>query len=452
MAASGPSAPSDAPDLRPGDGVRRGVPMATRRAFTAAAAATALAAARDALAGEAAGSTSADAASGGSGAGSTSADAADAASSAADGDAVATDPNAGLDEGFTNMLGFEDQSSTWGFEPTATLELPVGSVVHADCDDRAAVLQANDSARPLTVVGCLDLVRGSYQVVLDTPVAGEDFAPSECHMTDRLICWTETNNATDEWRLYGAPFDGSPLSATSDVTLLAQGDAEWLPPQVAVEDDLVVWQLMPDPSGSHVTEASHAYRWRVGRDEGVDIWDSNGRFACAPAINEGVLTIAPRVDSSSGVSYGITSVDLQNNNAQLDQLVLPTSVKPFMVNTIDGAFAFSIEANYGYGGTLGSMGYYVGPSGGPYLALSREPSAQISFVNSMYVFRSQLSYFIVDPRGKRFTRLYAADNSSDYGDYPATSGTAAAFVTYALVRDEETRLPSSVLVRIYGLD
>lgn len=467
--------PNSGATLPHGQGVLAGPPLATRREFAAAAAATAAAAAlaapRIAAAAQddgATGSSPADPAgpadsadSGGpaqeSGKGASpsasegaasdgavseaaeASSAADTSSSSASADDVQT----------TDVLSFEDRSDTLEYQPSAIYSLSLGSMPCMRGDRYAAVLRPNQVARPLTVVDCLDIQTGQVTSLLDAPMAGDGFSPSDCVMTDRLLAWVETDNSTDEWRLYAAPHASGSLDL-SDAVMLDQGDADWLPPQLDAWERTVVWQHMPDPTGPYVTNSSLAYLWRLGDQDASVAWESPGRFACAPNLNAGMLTLAPRVNSDQGVYYGVTSVDLDGMEV-VDQLVLPVSVRPFMATTIGDDLAFSIEADYGYGGTFGSMGTYIGPSQGPFLALRREPSAQVNCVNGLYILRSQLSYFVVDPIRKVFTRILAASNCVDYGDYPVTSGTCGQFVTYAMVKDEDTGVPSQVLTRIFTL-
>ena len=97
------------------------------------------------------------------------------------------------------------------------------------------------------------------------------------------------------------------------------------------------------------------------------------------------------------------------------------------------------------------MGYYIGPGGGPFDYVPREPSAQVSFVGGAYIVKSQLSYFVVDLERRTYARIAAASGCTDYGDYPATAGTASQFVTYAAVKDSSTGIPNGVLVRIFTL-
>ena len=347
---------------------------------------------------------------------------------------------------------FTDIIDETTFEPVATYVLPIGCTVYCDCDSRAIAIQANPGSQPFTLVGCLDFSANTYTTVVANPLTGDAYAPSEARATDQLIAWVEIDNATDAWAFYAAPFSGQPVtSLTSGLVKLGEGDAEWLPPQFAVYSNAVVWQVMPDPSGSHTMEYSHAYLWTLGASTATEVWESPGRFACAPSISSGVLTIAPRVNADEGVYYGITAIDLMSGLKQVDQHVLPTSVKPFYATRTGDNFAFSIEANYGYGGLMGTMGYYIGPGDGPFKYVAREPSAQVSYVNGYHIVKSRLMYFVIDLERETYARIGSASQAVDYGDYPATSGSARRFVTYTAVEDASTGIPNSVLVRIFSL-
>ena len=164
-----------------------------------------------------------------------------------------------------------------------------------------------------------------------------------------------------------------------------------------------------------------------------------------------MLTIAPRVKADEGVYYGITSLSMAGQRAQIDQLVMPASVKPFFATYTSLGFAFSVEANYGYGGLLGSMGYYIGPGEGPYHYVAREPGAQICQVGGLLVVKSRMSYFVVDVARMTYARITAANGCTDFGDYPATQGVVNKFVTFATIKDGTSGIPSSVLARIFSL-
>ena len=457
-----PARGASAPLVHPEEGVRVGPPMATRREFAAAAAAT-MAAALAARATAACASESDND-------GEASADGDDTLpvdGEIQEGDGVVegeepettteSEPESNIvtvdEDGNVHILNtFEDLIEEVDFDPVATYVLPVGCNVFVDCDLRAAVVQANPGARPLTVIGCLDFASGTYSTVLSEPVTGSNYAPSEARATEQLLVWTEVNNGTDDWALYAAPFNGQVVSVnTPGLVKLGEGNADWLPPQFAVEGNTVVWQVMPDPYGPYVQNYSHAYRWTLGATSGTMVYESPGRFACAPSISAGILTITPRVNPNQGVYYAVTALDLNHNLQLVDQHVMPVAVKPFFATRIRNTFAFSVEANYGYGGLLGNMGYYIGPGDGPFDYVSREPSAHVCYTNGYYIVKSQLAYFVIDLARQTYARIAAASGCVDYGDYPATQGEVSRFVTYAAVKDSSTGVPYGVLVRIFSL-
>lgn len=350
------------------------------------------------------------------------------------------------------IASFMDIMDEVDYVPDASFSLPAGCVPYVSCDNWAAVVQANTDGRTFTCLGCLDLNTGDYTVLLEEGITGQGYAVSEARITDDLVTWVEVHNSTDDWAFYACRFTGTPITLTSaGLVKLGEGDSEWLAPSFDASGSQVVWQVMPDPSGSHSKEHSHAYVWTLGSSEGTEVWDSPGRFACAPSISDGVLTIAPRVKADEGVYYGITALSMAGQRAQIDQLVMPASVKPFFATYTSLGFAFSVEANYGYGGLLGSMGYYIGPGEGPYHYVVREPGAQICQVGGLLVVKSRMSYFVVDVARMTYARITAANGCTDFGDYPATQGVVNKFVTFATIKDGTSGIPSSVLARIFSL-
>ena len=357
------------------------------------------------------------------------------------------------DDGNVGVIAtFMDIMEQVDYGPVASYTLPTGCVPTVSCPGRAAVVQANTQNRTLTRLGYLDFATGEYRILLEGGITGPDYSVSEARVTDFLAVWVEMENATQSWAFYACRFTGDPITTASPgLVKLGGNDGEWLPPQFDAVDSRVVWQVMPDPYGPYSTEHSHAYLWTLGAPQGDEVWDSPGRFACAPNISGNVLTIAPRVKADEGVYYGITAIDLARGFAQIDQLVMPVSVKPFFITYAGGRFAFSVEADYGWGGRLGRMGYYIGPGEGPFHYVYREPSSQINYVNGLYVVKSRLSYFVVDLDRRTYARITAASGCTDYGDYPATAGEVDSFVTYATVKDSVSGIPAYVLLRTFSL-
>ena len=179
---------------------------------------------------------------------------------------------------------------------------------------------------------------------------------------------------------------------------------------------------------------------------------SQGRFACAPTVSDGNVTLAPRVRVSEGRYFGITAYSLDSDlSTQVDQLVLPASVAPMYATYMDGKFVFSIEANYGTGGLLGNMGTYIGSGDGSFIVLPREPAAVVAGKGGVYLVKTRASHVIVDTNAQTYATLSAPNRTLDFGDYPASVGTTSTFVTFATVKDEQSGYPSSVQVRAWSL-
>ncbi len=123
---------------------------------------------------------------------------------------------------------------------------------------------------------------------------------------------------------------------------------------------------------------------------------------------------------------------------QVDQLVLPSTVKPMNAVRIGDDFAFSIEASYDSGGLLGTMGSYIGHGDGPFVALSREPYAPIAGKDGTYVVKSRASYFVIDTDKRKYSVLSAKNRCVDYGEYPASMGSVDDFVTFSTIKDQDT--------------
>lgn len=208
---------------------------------------------------------------------------------------------------------------------------------------------------------------------------------------------------------------------------------------------------MPSSGGTKTSSDSCCYRQSPSESKPEVIWKSTGRFASAPRVSDGILTISPRVHNDEGVYYGMTAIDLTDgNNTKRAQLVLPSSVSPFEAVYMGDTFVFSIEATYSGVGSLGNMGTYIGNEGGPYLFLSREPLACAAGRKNKYLVKVQASHFLIDTSAKTYGSLLSPDRALEYGDYPATAGKSNSFLTYATVRNSQG-IPETVTARLFSL-
>lgn len=341
----------------------------------------------------------------------------------------------------------EYESADPGIAAQFAWGLPLGTVPFHCEGAWAALLQAPESARAVNTLGIISLASGARTTLVEKPTQGDAFGFHDVRCSEGAFAWVEMNYRTGDWVLVGQQLVNGQLAG--EPVKLDSGNADWEPPRLAASGSSVIWQRMPFASGAKRSEFSHCYRWSVGDEEGKDLYESPGRFATWPRISNGVLTIAPRVRSDEGQFYGLTAIDLADGS-QLDQLVMPETVSPFEAVYMDGTFAFSVEANYNSGGSLGKMGTFIGREGGPYVFLSREPLACVAGKGSRYVIKAQSSHFIVDTEAQTYAVLVAPDKSLDYGDYPASEGVTDRLVTYATVRGD-TGLPAAVRMRVFPL-
>lgn len=335
---------------------------------------------------------------------------------------------------------------------SASWELPLGSVLFPAEGSWLPVLAAGNTAAQMIKGSALSLESGTLVDVVPQCISdGSGWVVFDARCSDSVYAWVELDMLTRSWVLYATAFsDGAAQGSPSK---LAEGNSDYDPPQMVCTADHVIWLTMPSTKGNKRQEHSFCYFWTLGGSDATSVVESPGRFGCAPSVSGGTVTLAPRVRADEGTYYGITAYDLSDNlSSVIDQLVLPASVRPFYATRIGDSFVFSIEANYGSGGLLGNMGTYIGTGQGPFIALSREPSAQAAGTSSgLYLMKSNASYFVVNTEEQTYAVLTANDRALDYGEYPASDGECSRFVTFSTVKDESMGLPASVVVRVFPL-
>lgn len=332
--------------------------------------------------------------------------------------------------------------------PQFAWDLPLGTVAFHCEGAWAALLEAPASARAVNTLGIISLASGNRSTLVPEPIKGKAYNFHDVRCGEEVYAWIEMNYATGDWVLIAQELENGAL--VGEPVELDDGNVDWEPARFTATGNSVIWQKMPLATGAKRAEFSHCYLWSIGSPKGKDLYESPGRFATWPRISDGFLTIAPRVNASEGTFYGLTAIDLRSNNKVVAQLVMPETVGPFEAVYMGDSFAFSVEANYGYGGGLGNMGTFIGNAGGPFTYLSREPLACVAGKGPRYLIKAQSSHFVVDTDAKTYAILTAPDKSLDFGDYPASEGTTDRFVTYATVRGDDG-LPAAVRLRVFGL-
>lgn len=364
-------------------------------------------------------------------------------------DDAAGEPQVVKDDSKIVSITDEYEAVDIDLKPTASWTLPLGTLL-CYCDgDVSAAMMAPASAQHANTLGVLSLSDGSLTTLVEDPIEGTGYAFYDVRATDNVFAWIEMNYASSAWKLYAQGLSG--VSRTGDAVELDRGGKDYDPPLFTAYGSSVIWYKMPASGGSKTSSDSYCYRQSLDESKPETIWKSTGRFASAPRVSDGILTISPRVRNDEGVYYGMTAIDLTDgNNTKRAQLVLPSSVSPFEAVYMGDRFVFSIEATYSGVGSLGNMGTYIGNEGGPYLFLSREPLACAAGKKNKFLIKVQASHFLIDTSAKTYGSLLSPDRALEYGDYPATAGKSDAFLTYATVRNSQG-IPEAVTARLFSL-
>lgn len=344
----------------------------------------------------------------------------------------------------------DDNGGTSSLGDVGTWTIPLGCVLRPSEGVWKAYLAPGEAASPMAVAGAFSTASGKALTFVKAAQAGGNYVVFDAQCSDTVFAWSELDIVSRDWKLFAAAINKDGTLGTP--SSLWEASADYDPPQVVCSGSSVLWLVMPATGGSKVTENSSCYLWRLGATSADEVVRSQGRFACPPSVSDGMVTLTPRVRVNEGRFYGITAYPLDNKLASTTaELVLPQSVQPMHAVYMDGVFAFSIEANYGTGGLLGNMGTYIGNGSDPFVVLPREPAAQVSGKDGVYLVKTLASHLIVDTNAKTYATLVAPNRALDYGDYPASMGTTSQFVSFATVKDEDTGYPSSVTVRAFSL-
>lgn len=341
------------------------------------------------------------------------------------------------------------KSGDMGLAAAQTWTLPLGTVLFHSEGSWSAAMLAPEDALHVNALGALSLSSGSLVTLRQDPELGRGYSFFDVRCGTGVSAWVEIDYSTLNWVLLAQPFSDGSLSGSP--VRLDDGDKDWEPPMFSTTGSSVVWQRMPLATGDKSSSDSHCYIWSLGDGKGTEVYTSTGRFATHPRISDGILTIAPRVLNDKGTYYGMTALSLDGGSfTKLDQLVLPSGVRPFEAVYTGEEFVFSIEASYDSVGVLGNMGTFVGREGGPYTYFGREPAAQTCFANGRYFIKTQSAHYVVDPANSALGAISSPARSLDFGDYPASEGRVSQFVTYATVRDGQG-IPTNVTARVFSV-
>ena len=340
-----------------------------------------------------------------------------------------------------------------GFTLENTWTLPLGTVLRPAEGTWIPATLAGSSALPMCKAGALSVESGTLSEVVSAPLGtATTTVIYDVACSDKVYAWVELDVTTRAWTLYASKFSDGALDG--DTQKLWDGTSDYDPAPLAASGSKVIWQVQPSLSGKKTSEHSYCYVWATGDSNAKRAVESPGRFATRPTVSGDVCVLTPRVRADEGTYYGATAYSISDNlSTQVDQLVLPSSVKPFRATRVGGKFLVSIEASYSSGGLLSKMGTYIGTRSGDFIKIDREPSeCPAGSADGIYVIKSRSSYAVVDEQNQKYSALLSVDRAVDYGEYPARCGESDLFVTFATVKDADTGYPASVTVRTFRLN
>lgn len=332
-----------------------------------------------------------------------------------------------------------------------TWSIPLGNVLHPAEGSWIPVTTAGSSATPMVKCSALSVETGTLVEVVSAPVGtATTNVIYDARCSDSVYAWVELDLVARSWVLYAAAFSGGAL--TGETRTLWEGTSDYDPAPFAVSGTSVIWQVQPSTSGKKTSEHSFCYLWHLGAAEADAVVESPGRFATEPTVSGDVVVLTPRVRADEGTFYGVTAYSLSDDLAtRIDQLVMPSGVRPFRAARVGERFLVSVEASYSSGGLLAQMGTYIGTASGGFERLNREPSECGCGKGGLFVIKSNSSYLVIDLDNKTYASLSSADRAVDYGEYPARVGECDLFVTFSTVKDADTGYPASVTVRTFHL-
>lgn len=344
-----------------------------------------------------------------------------------------------------------------------SVQLPYGSLVWASDDAVAACLIPAESAKPLSQVGVVDLIDGTYDIVIEHAV-GEDegYEIYDVRANSSGIIWTEADIMDSLWRVYGATLSGTSVGAPQ---LLDEGDANWEMPMLAVAAGYGFWQRLPNLDGNARVEDSLLKRAAFGTSDVEEVYASQGRMACPPTSCGDSLTFVPRA-RTSGTYYQLTRMN-GATAAVTDACVLPSSMKPMECGWGKTGFSFAFDGIYNYGEGIANLGTYTplempadasaaldtvtGANDVPYLPatganvgtaaysavpwfrFAATPLSAPCWCGNWLIVRGSGFVIAVDLVGRRYARLPLQEGSSDYNDFLASTHAGNRAVTYCNV-------------------
>lgn len=314
--------------------------------------------------------------------------------------------------------------------------LPKGSLVWANSAVYAATMIQGETAHPLATAGVTSLSGGNYTELLSKAAgADEGFDIYDVRCSDSIFVWTELNYLHGNWRVYAATFTGASIGAPVQ---LDEGDSDYDPAHIAAAGQFAVWVVQPSTTGEKTKEDTLVKSQSLSSPAPTVIYTSHGRLGASPHVSGGVLTIAPRVNTS-GVYYKMLACD-PATGAEVASSVLPRSMRPLDVLWTGSGFAFAVEASYDSIAGIGGYGVYL-QQGDKFLKYSRIPLDGMVMIGGNLVCKVGTAVSVIDIPAQQYYAVNLVSGCEDYGDIFATEATADQLAVYCTAPQSSSGIP-----------
>lgn len=346
----------------------------------------------------------------------------------------------------TSVSDAYSESDEGSHATTTDHELTTGSLLWASSNAYAATLIPGETSRPLVSLGLTSLADGSTtELMHDAVGASEGFDIYDFRASDHVAVWVEDNFLTGAWRVYAAQLRGTTLG---DAGLLYEGDSDFEPAPIAAADSVAIWVVQPDENGAHSRDNTIVYAQAPGGSQATTICTSRGRLGCRPHVANNILTITPRLDTS-GTYYQLLACD-PASGGEISSLTLPVNVRPLDAVWSGAAFAWSVEASYDSGGSLGQYGVYL-QQGQDFIRLGRTPQEGLVWIGDKLVCKTGSNLTVLDTAARQYYSITAPSGCASYGDCLATDGAGGRLACYTTVTSDTDRTDSHVSFRVIDL-
>lgn len=312
-------------------------------------------------------------------------------------------------------------------------DLPYGTLVWSSNDVNAACLMPTETASPLATVGVMSLADGTVATVLpQAQDAAAGFEVYDARCSESGLVWTEANILQGVWRVWAAPLSGTTLGTPVQ---LDQGDSAWETPSIAAAGDCAFWQCAPK-SGGAAEESSSCVKRAVFGEQSVEVaCESPARMATPLSAAQDVVVCTPRAAEATSYTR-LTCIDAASGGI-VDELTLPSGMRPVEAGYGNTGFTFCFDAGYSFGEGISGMGTYAPMSAGSggydglsWFCFSRTPLTTPAWCGPFFAVKSTSSVAVIDLEARTYTSILADDNADDWGEQLASSGAGDLVVTY----------------------